>query len=305
MQHFTHASSDGRSTLAAYRTETAQPRALLQISHGMCEYILRYEQFANYLAQEGFLVFGHDHIGHGRSVASHADLGYTAHRGGADCMVEDVHALALRMKAEYPDLPLFLLGHSMGSFVARAVLARYPNTYTAAILMGTAGPGMPTAAGRLVARMIGAVRGERYRSPLLYRLSFAGYNKRCGKGCSSAAWLTRNEAVVNAYVQDPLCAFVFTTCAYHDLFTLLGRVSSRGWAPTIRKDLPLLLVSGAEDPVGGFGRGVEEVRRRLLDAGVTDVTLSLYPGMRHEILNELGYETVWSDLLTWMKKYIK
>ena len=140
---------------------------------------------------------------------------------------------------------------------------------------------------------------------LVVLVAFAGYNKRCGKGCEAAAWLTRDTAVVRAYQNDPFCAFVFTARAYHDLFTLLGRVSRPAWASSLSKELPLLLVSGEEDPVGGWGKGVRKLAARLEAAGMQRLTLLLYPGMRHEILNELSHEAVWSDLSTWMKSCIK
>lgn len=304
MKRFSHLSSDGSTTLAAYCTACESPVAMVQISHGMCENFSRYEAFAKFLSENGFLVFGHDHLGHGASAATPDDLGFISHRDGAEHLVDDVHSLCWRMKEEHPDLPVILLGHSMGSFVARAVLEKYPDTYTAAIIMGTAGPDMPTAAGKLLAHLVIALRGERYRSRLLRSISFAGYTKRCGKDCDPNAWLTRDPAVVARYNAEPLCGFVFTARAYSDLFTLLGGVSRRAWAEKIRRDLPLLLVSGEEDPVGGWGKGVKKIAERLKHAGVQDLTLSLYPGMRHEILNELSYETVWSDLLQWMKRSV-
>lgn len=298
-------SADGKTTLAAYRTKTEKPSALVQLSHGMCEHVTRYEGFAEFLSEKGFLVFGHDHLGHGRSVESPDDLGFLAQKNGSHLLAEDVHGLALAFKREYPDLPIILLGHSMGSFVARDVLEKHPSTYSAAVIMGTAGPDMPTAAGKMLASLIGLFCGARHRSPLLRKISFAGYNKRFGKGCDENAWLSRDESVVKAYHDDPLCGFVFTASAYRDLFDLLGRISRKEWANGIKKDLPLLLISGEDDPVGGFGAGVQKIANRLTGAGVTDVTLKLYPEMRHEILNEQSYQTVWEDLFSWMQKSVR
>ncbi|MBE6601848.1 MAG: alpha/beta hydrolase [Ruminococcaceae bacterium] len=305
MKRFCVPSTDGKTTLAAYCTETENPVALLQISHGMCEYFLRYEEFADYLSENGILVFGHDHLGHGYSAPDAESRGFTAKGGGAEYLVGDVHALAERMHREYPDLPMILLGHSMGSFIAREALARDSEIYSAAIIMGTAGPDMPTGAGLLLANLIGRVRGERYRSRLLRSIAFAGYNKRCGKGCDKNAWLTCDEAVVSRYNADPMCHFIFTARAYADLFRILGLVSRRDWAKRYPKALPTLLVSGAEDPVGSWGRGVEKLAARMTDAGVSKLTLKLYPKMRHEILNELSKETVWSDLFAWMQTFVK
>ncbi len=305
MIRFSFASSDGKTSLAAYSTETENPKALMQISHGMCEYFLRYEGFAEFLSENGILVFGHDHLGHGHSAKCPDDLGFTASRGGAGFLTEDVHNLALQFKQKYPTLPLFLLGHSMGSFIARNVLEKHPDTYSAAIIMGTAGPDMPTGAGRFLASLIIALRGERHRSGLLRSISFAGYNKTFEKGCDKNAWLTRDTEVVSRYNQDTFCNFTFTARAYHDLFTLLGSVSRKEWATSMPKDLPLLLVSGEDDPVGAWGKGVQKIADRLRAAGLSDLTVRLYPEMRHEILNELSSQTVWSDLLLWMQNYIK
>ena len=303
MKSFSFPSTNGTTTLAAYQVCPAgTPRAMVQISHGMCEYFGRYEAFAKFLAEEGFLVFGHDHLGHGHSAPTPEDLGFTNPGGGAHCLVEDVFRLSQKMKEEHPDLPLLLFGHSMGSFIAREVLARHGDFYHAAVICGTGGPDTPAAAGKLLAALIMKCKGERHRSPLLKSIAFAGYNKRFEKGCDPNAWLTRDASVVERYNADPFCTYVFTTRAFHDLFTLVDWVSKKDHASRLPKDLPLLVVSGKEDPVGAWGRGVEKVWKRFLAAGMTDVTLQLWPDMRHEILNELEKEQVWSDLLQWMEQ---
>ena len=302
MLRFSHPSADGKTTLAAYRTETGQPRALLQISHGMCEYFLRYEGFAEYLSQNGILVFGHDHLGHGHSVASADELGFIAAKNGDELLVKDVHSLSLALKQEYPHLPLVLFGHSMGSFVARAAVARYPNDYDAAIICGTGGPDTPTGAGKLIASILTACFGAQHRSRLLRAIAFMGYNKKFEKGCDRNAWLTRDDAVVRHYNADPLCNYVFTLRAYYDLFSVIATVSDREWPRQLPKALPYLVVSGEMDPVGAWGKGVRRVADRMRDAGVNDLTLKLYPNMRHEILNEIEHKTVWSDILEWLEQ---
>ena len=188
------------------------------------------------------MVFGHDHIGHGNSAPTPDDLGFTVHGGGADVLVEDVHKLSLHMKQQYPYLPLILFGHSMGSFIARAVLENYGNDYTAAIICGTGGPDTPAAAGKLMASMMMLFCGERHRSKLLKSIAFAGYNKTFEKGCDKNAWLTRNAAIVERYNADPFCTYTFTLRAYHDLFTLVARVNNRASVHKIPKDLPLLVL---------------------------------------------------------------
>ena len=305
MKRFSFLSNDGKTTLAAYRIDPAQPRAMVQISHGMCEYFGRYREFAEYLAQNGFLVFGHDHLGHGNSAPTPNDLGFTVSGGGADCLVEDVHTLSVHMKAEHPNLPLILFGHSMGSFSAREVITRHGKDYTAAIFCGTGGPETPTGAGKLLASLLMMFKGERYRSKLLKSIAFAGYNKHFEKGCDKNAWLTRNTAVVERYNADPFCSYTFTLRAYHDLFSLVAEVSQTGWAYCVIRSMPILLISGEMDPVGGWGKGVRTVAKRLKAAECLDVTLRLYPNMRHEILNENEHETVWSDIRQWMESKLQ
>ncbi len=301
-ERFSIRSSDQKTTLAAYRLVPEKPIAMVQISHGMCEYFLRYEEFATFLAKNGFLVFGHDHLGHGNSAPSADDLGFTASGGAADHLVEDVFRLSQKMRTDYPSLPLILFGHSMGSFIAREVLARHGGLYRAAVICGTGGPDTPAAAGKLLASLLIKLRGERHRSALLKSIAFAGYNKKFPQPCDRNAWLTRDTAVVDRYNADPLCSYTFSTRAYHDLFTLVDWVSKKNHARRIPKKLPLLVVSGEDDPVGAWGKGVNKVYDRLVAAGVTDVTCKLYPEMRHEILNEEGKEQVWSDLLQWIQE---
>lgn len=302
MISFSFPSADKKSTLACYRFDCSQPRAMVQISHGMCEYIGRYSEFADYLGERGFLVFGHDALGHGSSVRSADDLGFTAEGGGAEYLVEDVHNLSLHMKREYPDLPLILFGHSMGSFIAREVAARYGKDYASAIFCGTGGPQMPAGAGRLLARLLIALRGERHRSVFLARIAFLGYNKKYDSVRTSCDWLTRDESVVDRYLADPLCRYIFTLRAYHDLFTLVQSVSRRNWAERLPKDLPVLVVSGEMDPVGSWGKGPRAVADRLTRAGVR-VTLRIYPEMRHEILNEIGREQVLKEMEEWLTAF--
>ena len=297
----TIASADGRSTLAYYcfNPNTETPRALVQISHGMCEYIMRYEGLANYLTGQGYLVFGNDHAGHGGSVETDDDLGLT---GGADAMVDDLYAVGARMRERYPEKKHILLGHSMGSFAARLYAAKYPDGLDALVIVGTGGPDNPTGLGKMLAKLVSRLRGEGYRSALITSIAFGSYNKHFRGEPSQSAWLTRDRAIVEAYDADKYCNYTFTAKGYYDLFDLIGKVSDKAWAGKLHTSLPIRIISGSMDPVGDYGRGVEKVYDRLCDAGVKDVSIKLYEGMRHEIFNEIEKETVYSDLSVWLSE---
>ena len=301
MEQFRMLSKDGKTKLACYCVfPEGEPRAVVQIVHGMCEYFGRYEDYAKTLAEAGILVVGHDHLGHGNTAPTPDDLGFTAKGGGADFLVEDVFALTEKVKEDYPDAPVILFGHSMGSFIAREVLARHGDAYRAAIICGTGGPEAPAGAGKAMAKTIMTFRGERHRSKMLKNIAFAGYYKMTEKGEPVNAWLTHDKAVVDKYNNDPFCAYIFTVRAYYDLFTLVAWANAKDWAGKLPKDLPVLVTAGEEDPVGAFGKGPRTVADRMTGAGMKNVTLKMFPGMRHEILNEIGKEKVYRELNEWI-----
>ena len=289
---------------SVFEPDDNAPRAIVQISHGMCEYIGRYERFAEFLTANGFIVCGNDHLGHGRSADSDGELGVMP-RHADEILPDDVHSLTLIMKQKYPDLPYFLLGHSMGSFVARIYLTKYGAELDGAIIMGTGGPESPAAAGKLLAKIVGATRGREHRSKLIDKVAFGSYNSRFGKDCSPKAWLTRDEDTVERYMKDKFCMYLFTADAFYGLFNMLGRVSAKDWATKLPKNVPLLLTSGEQDPVGNYGKGVRTVYERIKAAGASDVTLKMYTDDRHEILNELDRDTVYADILEWLNGRIK
>ena len=301
LERWTVASADGRSTLACFSfvPKIESPRALLQISHGMKEYILRYQPLADYLTGLGFLVFGNDHAGHGESAAE-GELGIT---GGADAMVDDLRAAAERVKAQHPDKKHILLGHSMGSFAARLYASRFPTELDALVIVGTGGPDNPTGMGKALARLVAKLHGESHRSPLITEIAFGSYNKRFRGEPSPSAWLTRDREVVATYDADRFCNYVFTAKGYYDLFDLIEKVSTKNWAASLRKDLPTLIISGEQDPVGNYGRGVSKVFARMRNAGMADLTLKLYPDMRHEIFNEIDRQIVFDNLAAWLESH--
>lgn len=305
-EELTYPSSDGKSTVHAYLWAPvgAPPKAVIQLSHGMCEYVQRYDAWARRFCAEGYAFCGNDHLGHGHTAEGSDALGYTACRGGAALLVEDVHALSLLMRERYPDLPLILYGHSMGSFVARCYLSKYGSELSGALISGTAGPGQPTAIGRQVAHLVARMKGDGHRSKFLTSLAFGSYNKRFTAERDAFSWLSRDKAVREAYGKDPFCTFVFTAAGYDTLFELLGTVSKKSWAGTVPKTLPMLLFAGDQDPVGGYGRGVKAVYNRLKGQGC-NVMLRLFAGGRHEMHNETNADEVFADLKAFLEEIVK
>ena len=287
-------SSDTTHTIAAYvyTMPDVPVHAVLQLSHGMCEYIRRYEPMARFYAAHGIALAGNDHLGHGESAAP-GEYGHYGEPGGRYYLLQDLHRMNEHLHQEFPGLPVFLYGHSMGSFYARWYAERWPETIAGLIISGTAGPQLLHTVGQGIATVLAALRGPRTVSPFMVRANMGGYCKRIPDAKSPNAWLTRDEAVVRAYDADPLCAFPFTLGSYH-----VNRVR---WARSVDKTLPILLISGAEDPVGGYGEGVRKVWAMLGDAGVKDLTCEIFEGARHELHNEWNREEVFDYVLHWLE----
>lgn len=296
-------SSGGAFEIAWHLYTPEQPRAVVQLSHGMCEYVTRYAPLAAFLADAGIALAGNDHVGHGQSARTPEELGYFGKEGWPG-EVENMHRMTELIRARFPGLPILLLGHSMGSFLARAYLSRYGGELAGAVICGTSGPVAAAGAGRALARLIGAVRGEHYRSALLGKLAFGAYLARIPSPRTEFDWLSRNEPDIDRYIADPYCNFTFTANGFQNLLGVLRAVSRRGWAATVPAELPLLLVAGAEDPVGQYGAGVTLTGDRLRGAGVRSVEVILYPGMRHEIFNETENQVVLDDLLAFAERCI-
>lgn len=274
-------------------------KAIVQICHGMCEHIDRYADFARYLCEHGVMVCGNDHIGHRHSVKSPAGLGFLAPQDGWKHLVRDAYELTRMMRERYPATPYYLLGHSMGSFVARCYMGRHGAGLSGAILSGTGGPNSNAAAGEQLANLLCRTQGMHARSKLLDKLIFGKYNNRFEQR-TPKDWLSRNAAAVDAYLADPHTGFLFTNAGIRDLCTLTGLANSSAWAAAVPKALPVLLVSGDQDPVGDYGRGVRRVAHMLEGAGLSDVTLRLYRGGRHEMLQEINHLQVYDDIYKWI-----
>ena len=280
--------------------EIDEIRAVVQVSHGMCEYVGRYGEYASHLCSCGIVLAGNDHPGHGESAESEDDFGYFAKENGVDLAVEGLKKMSELLRERYAGKPLILLGHSMGSFLCRIYLTKYAENLAGAIVMGTGGPGAPTGAGIALANLIALFRGDRHRSKLLRSIQQAGYLKRCGKNALRTDWLTRDRAVVEKYNDDKYCNYVFTISGYRDLFRMLETVSLEDWATKVPTDLPILLISGEDDPVGGYGKGVCAVAGALAHAGAKKLTTVLIPGARHEVLNETDRAETYTLIDKWI-----
>lgn len=291
--------SGGSLAYRIYEPE-GEIRAVVQVSHGMCEYIGRYEEYAAHLCERGIVLAGNDHPGHGESAASEADFGYFAKENGVELALEGLKTMSELLLDRYEGKPLILLGHSMGSFLCRLYITKYSENLAGAIIMGTGGPGAPTGAGIALANIIAGLRGDRHRSRLLRSIQQAGYLKRCGKNADRTDWLSRDRAIVEKYNNDKFCNYIFTVSGYRDLFRMLEAVSFEDWAAKVPTDLPILLISGEDDPVGGYGKGVCAVSGALTGAGARKLKTVLIPGARHEVLNETDREETYSLIDGWI-----
>lgn len=302
--NFSFPSADGRTTVHAVRwaPDSGEYSAILQITHGMIEFIERYADFAESLTNQGYLVVGHDHIGHGESVVSQDDWGYFG-ENPSDLLVADMHTLRTTIQGENPGIPYFMMGHSMGSYMLRKYLAFHSDNLNGVILMGTGFvPKNTTSLAMKVSSMIAKFHGWHYRSKLVADLSFGKpYRKYDLTGKNPAnSWLTKDEKVVEWYYSQPKCTFVFTLNSYMGLFEAVQLSCEQETVDSYPKNLPVFLVSGADDPVGDFGTGVKKVYDMFVKAQAEDVTYQLYETDRHEILNELDREKVYGDILAWM-----
>ena len=282
-------------------------KAVLQLCHGMVEYIGRYDEFAQFLCDKGYYVVGNDHLGHGKSVQAKSEYGFFNEKYGNVCVLGDIHTLRQRTAKKYPDVPYFMLGHSMGSSLLRQYIEMYGNGLAGVVLMGTVEDHSKAALlfGKRLCRIMAAFRGWHYRSKLVDDLAIGGYNKKFKPARTQADWITSDYERLEKYATDPLCTFRFTVNAYYNMFLGMINMQRKESVYMIPKGLPVLFVSGAEDPVGGFGKGVRKIYEKYRAAGIQDVALRLYTGDRHEILNETDRQQVYEDLLGWFEDHKK
>ena len=297
-------SADGETAIHAILwLPEGQPSAVLQIAHGMQEYIDRYDAFASWLTGQGIAAAGNDHLGHGQSVTSDEKLGYFAEQDGNACLLQDIHSLRTHMQELYPGVPYFVLGHSMGSFLIRQYIQLHGEGLSGAVIMGTGTQPAPALSlGKAVSRLIALFRGWEYRSQFVYSMAMGSYNKRFQTPGRNNDWLTKDVTIVEQYNQSPWCTFRFTLNGYYNLFYSIQQAQDRTRIDAIPKELPLLIVSGADDPVGSYGKGVRAAWQKYVSAGLKNVRIRLYENDRHEILNETDRAEVWKDILTWINE---
>ena len=309
-KNYDFVSSDGKTLI---HTQAWLPKgeklAVVQLTHGMVEYIARYDEFARYLTEHGYVVVGHDHLGHGETARTPEDFGYFGD-GRSDTLVKDMHTLRQRVQRDYPELPYFMLGHSMGSYMLRKYLSLHAHGLSGAIVMGTGYvSNATTRMGLVLNKVITLFKGEHYRSAFMANMATGNgpYKQFCLDGSDpTRSWLTKDVEIVKKYYQDKYCTFVFTLNGYRGL---LESVLFDNTPENVRKidpSVPIYLVSGTEDPVGDMSKGVQTVEKMFKEAGIRDVEMRLFEGDRHEILNETDRrEVVYPTLLDWLERHRK
>lgn len=279
-------------------------KAILQICHGMVEYVERYDRFASFLAEKGYYVVGNDHLGHGKSVQSEEEYGFFHEKNGNQCVIEDIRRLQEETMQKYPGVPYFMMGHSMGSYMLRKYLTIHNDDLRGAIIMGTGCvPDNTTKLGINVCKFLAKIFGWHHRSKLVESLSFGGPYKKydlSGKTLSNS-WLTKDEDIVKFYYSEPRCTFKFTLNGYLGLMEAVLYDNQLENVKKVPNKLPIFIVSGQDDPVGDNGVGVKKVYDLFKEAGSLDITYKLYENDRHEILNETDRDKVYADLLAWMR----
>ena len=305
-REFCAPSCDGIHTLKGIVYEPAvAPVGYFQIAHGMTEHIGRYNRIMSDLCSLGFICFGYDHLGHGNTARDKSELGYIAKKDGYDLLCRDIKAFSDAVFAEYREkygeLPYYLMGHSMGSFIVRLAAEKYV-TPDRLIIMGTGGANPASGAGIALCSLVALFKDDRHISKFIDKMAFGGYNNKF-KGdpdASSKSWLTTDQSIRNKYLEDNYCTFKFTVSAMKDLMTLLHKSNRAAWYKNMSKTMPILLVAGDSDPVGNYGKGVNEVGDKLKAAGCRAEVI-LYEGARHEILNDFCYDQVKGDIVNFCR----
>ena len=302
-ENFSFLSSNGTNTVKGFIIRKPQPpyKAIIQISHGMKEHMGRYEEYMNFMAEKGYVMVGHDHIGHGQSVNDISELGFFASKDGHIHVLNDIATTAGRIKKSFPQLKLILLGHSMGSFYARVFAGKYTYLADGMIISGTGGKNPLTVPGKILINLFIKLKGEKATSKFITGVIFGSFLKKIDNPKTASDWLTRDEEAVRRYREDERCRFHFTLGGYKDLVTIQSLANTGECYEKTNKEIPYLIVSGDMDPVCGWGKDMETIISRYKNAGVKDVVLKLYKDGRHEMLHELNKEEVYADILSWLE----
>lgn len=304
--YFTFPSRDGFHTIHAmkWQSDEVEPIGILQLVHGMAEYIARYEETAVYFAEKGFIVVGDDHLGHGDTAKEYGDYGFFCKNDPVTVLVRDEHRLKKIIQKEHEGLPYFILGHSMGSLILRNYLCRYGSGINGAVVCGTAHHGrMSLFAGKILTGFLKMAGKEKNKSAFLDEIMFGSYNKRTEKR-TEFDWICSDERVVDAYMNDPGCGFLFTVNGFDTILELVKKLNKRSYLEKMPKKLPVLFIAGTEDPVGNYGKSVQDVYDTFLHLDLTKVQIKLYNDARHELLNEKQKMQVYEDVSNWLSKVI-
>ena len=304
---FTFKASDGVQifTYKWMPDDASVVKGVVQIAHGMAEHAARYERFAEALTKAGYAVYANDHRGHGKTAGSQEEIGYFADETGWEKVVEDMHTLTGIVKKEFPKKPFFLFGHSMGSFLSRHYSMLYANELSGLVLSGTGGdPGIIGKIGLFIAKMDARIHGKKAKSEIMNKLSFGAFNDAFKPNRTDYDWLSRDNTEVDKYISDPLCGTVFTSGFFCDMLSGIGYINKKENIAKIPKNLSIYIFSGAKDPVGASTKGVTQVFKALKSAGIGDLTLKFYEDGRHEMLNEINRDEVFSDVIAWLNKHI-
>ncbi|MGD9569173.1 MAG: alpha/beta fold hydrolase [Sedimentibacter sp.] len=303
---FYYDSSDGITTIHAIKwIPDNEIKAVLQISHGMLEHMERYDDFAAYMAEQGILTVGNDHLGHGSSIISEEKRGYFHEYDGNRALLDDMHTLLDIVKDEYEDVPYFILGHSMGSFLTRQFVTEYGNEFDGAIISGTGQQSLGLIKfGIFVTKLIASFKGWNYRSKFVDFLAVGMNNNKFKPARTKFDWLTRDDDIVDNYIADSRIQFIFTLNGFYNLFSGILKMNEQERLERIPKEFPMIFLSGDMDSVGNFGKDVEKTFNLYKNLGMKNISMKLYKGDRHEILNELDREQIYEDILLWISELI-
>lgn len=306
MKDIYYPSHDGATTVhACLWLPQGEIKGVVQIIHGMAEYAARYAPFAEFLTSNGFAVCAEDHLGHGKSVTSEENLGYFNDKRDTEIIIADIRALQLAVKKQTGDKPYFIFGHSMGSFFCRKYISLYGADFAGAIIAGTGFKNIFTLDAALLCVRVNALfRGWKHRSRFITKLAFGGYNKKFKPLRTDKDWLSVNAENVDGYIADTLCGFTFTNNGYGVLFDIIKQACAQKTISAVPENLPVYFIAGDNDPVGGYGKGVEKACAKFKKAGVKDVSVTLYENARHEILNDDCKEKVFEDVLSFISAHI-